>query len=103
MMGHTLSTYHDIEMEGIGFLRNIYAVSGLSIRPKTQANKIEVLKEMVRTWGLNPEKVLTREALTRPYTTYLGSASCEREQVKSLGVARKDMMRKELLNAKDNP
>lgn len=104
MMGHTLSTYHDIEMKGIEFLRNIYAASGLSIRPKTQASKIEVLKEMVRAWGLNPEEVLTREALTRPYATNVGPASYgEEEQVKSLSVALKEMMRKELLNAKDNP
>ncbi len=103
MMGHTLSTYHDIEMKGIEFLRNIYAASGLSIRPKTQASKIEVLKEMVRAWGLNPEEVLTKEALTRPYTSHVGPVSCEEEQVKSLSVALKDMMRKELLNAKENP
>jgi hypothetical protein len=103
MMGHTVSTYHDIEMKGIEFLRNVYAASGLSIRPKTQASKIEVLKEMIRAWGLNPEEVLTREALTRPYTTYVDPKSCEEEQVKSLSVALKDIMRKELLNAKENP
>jgi hypothetical protein len=103
MMGHTISTYHDIEMKGIEFLRNIYAASGLSIRPKTQATKIELLKEMARAWGLNPEEVLTREALSRPYTTYVGPTSCEEEQVKSLSLALKDMMRKELLNAKENP
>jgi site-specific recombinase XerD len=102
MMGHTVSTYHDIEMKGVEFLRNVYAASGLSIKPKTQTSKIEILKEMVRAWGLNPEEVLTKEALTRPYTTIIGPASCEEEQVKSLSHALKDMMRKELLNAKDN-
>jgi hypothetical protein len=45
---------------------------------------------------------LTKEALTRPYTTYVGPASCEEDQVKSLSAALKDMMRKELLNAKEN-
>jgi hypothetical protein len=99
MMGHTLSTYHDIEMKGIDFLRNVYAASGLSIRPKTQTNKMEVLKEMVRAWGLNPEEMLTREALTHPYATYVGPAFSEEEQVKSLSLALKDMMRKELLRA----
>ena len=39
IVGHALSAYHDIEMEGIGFLRNIYAVSGLSTRRETQASK----------------------------------------------------------------
>jgi site-specific recombinase XerD len=103
MMGHTIGTYHDIEMKGIEFLRNIYAASGLSIRPKTQLSKIEALKEIVRAWGMNPEEVLTRETLSRPYATYVQPASYEEEQVKSLSQALKDMMRKELLNSNDNP
>jgi len=62
MMGHKISTYHDIEMKGVEFLRNIYATSGLSIRPKTRLSKIEALKEIIRAWGMNPEEVLTKEA-----------------------------------------
>jgi hypothetical protein len=100
MMGHTIGTYHDIEMKGIEFLRNIYAASGLSIRPKTQLGKIEALKEIVRAWGLNPEEVLTKETLSRPYAA---TGYGEEEQVKSLSQALKEMMRKELLNGKDNP
>lgn len=63
MMGHTISTYHDIRMKGIEFLRGIYAASGLSIRPKTIVGKVEAIKEIMRAWGLNPEEILTREAL----------------------------------------
>jgi NADP-dependent 3-hydroxy acid dehydrogenase YdfG len=96
-MGHVQSTYMDIQMKGIEFLRNVYAASGISIRPKTQQNKIEVLKEMVRVWGMNPEEVLTKEALSRPFAaTNFG----EEEQAKSLSMALKEMMRKELLNGK---
>lgn len=50
MMGHTMSAYHDIQMKGVEFLRNIYAASDLSIRPKTQLSKIEALKEIIRAW-----------------------------------------------------
>jgi site-specific recombinase XerD len=103
MMGHTISTYHDIQMKGVEFLRNIYAASGLSIRPKTQLSKIEALKEIVRAWGMNPEEVLTREALNRPYRTIAQPAHVEEEQVKSLSQALKEMMRKELLNGKSSP
>lgn len=99
-MGHTIGTYHDIEMKGIEFLRNIYAASGLSIRPKTQLSKIEVLKEIVRAWGLNAEEVLTEESLSRPDAA---TGYGEEEQVKSLSQTLKEMMRKELLNGKDNP
>jgi hypothetical protein len=98
MMGHILSTYYDIEMKGIKFLRNVYAASSVSIRPETQASKLKHLKEEVRAWSLNPEEVLTRQALTRPCATYAGQASGEEEQVKSLSVALKEMMTKEPLN-----
>ena len=62
MMGHTISTYHDIEMKGTEFMRGIYTASGLSIKPKTTSNKIETLKEIVRSFGLNPDEILTKEA-----------------------------------------
>ena len=32
MMGHTISTYHDISMKGIEYLRGVYKVSGLTDR-----------------------------------------------------------------------
>jgi len=60
MMGHTISTYHDIQMKGIKFLRGIYISSGLSIKPRTRISKIDALKEIIRAWGLNPEEILTR-------------------------------------------
>ena len=44
MMGHTISTYHDIKMKGIEYLRGIYAASGLSIKPKTRVSKIDCCK-----------------------------------------------------------
>lgn len=98
MMGHTISTYHDIKMKGIEFLRNVYTASGLSIRPKTKVSKIEALKEIVRAWGLNPDEILTREALSMPHRVEV----CGREenQVRALSKALKEMMRKELLNYK---
>lgn len=34
MMGHTVSTYHDIQSRGVEFLRGIYANAELHIRPK---------------------------------------------------------------------
>ncbi|MEM0235766.1 MAG: hypothetical protein QW628_10645 [Thermofilum sp.] len=66
-MGHTITTYHDIQMKGTEFLRNIYIASGISIRPKTQLSRIETLKEIIRAWGMNPKEILTREALSQPY------------------------------------
>src|SRR5665647_1413719 len=68
MMGHTVDTYHDIQSLGIDTLRNAYAASGLAIRRKTQVNKVEALKEIIRAWGMNPEQMLTRDALSEGAT-----------------------------------
>jgi integrase len=97
MMGHTISTYHDIEMKGIEFLRNIYAASGLSIRPKTAISKIDALKEIIRAWGMNPEEILTRKAFSEPHATY-ASGEHEEQTIKELSNALKEMMRKELFD-----
>jgi len=100
MMGHKVSTYHDIQMKGVEFLRNVYIASGLSIRPKTRLSKIEALKEIIRAWGMNPEEILTKEALSRPHRAYTQPQQREEEQVKAVRLALKEMMRKELLNAR---
>lgn len=50
MMGHTISTYNDIKMKGVEFLRNLYASSGLSIRPRTKLSKMQQLKLMIEAW-----------------------------------------------------
>jgi integrase len=69
MMGHTISTYNDVKMKGIDFLRNLYASSGLSIRPKTTLSKIEKLKTFAESLGLNPDEVLSKDALIMPHRT----------------------------------
>jgi len=99
-MGHKVSTYHDIQMKGPEFLRNVYAASGLSIRPKTALSKIEALKEIIRAWGMNPEEILTREALSQPHRTYTQPNLRQEDQVQALSHALKEMMRKELLDAR---
>jgi hypothetical protein len=96
MMSHKQSTYHDIQMKGIEFLRNIYAASGLSIKPKTSISKIEMLKELIRAWDMNPEELLTKQALTQPHRTVI-TPGYEEDQVQMLSNALKEMMRKELL------
>jgi hypothetical protein len=100
MMGHKISTYHDVKMKGVEFLRNIYAASGLSIRPKTRVSKIEALKEIIRAWGMDPEEILTKKALAKPHRVYADAKDREEDQVRALRTALKDMMRKELMNAK---
>ena len=96
MMGHTVSTYNDIRMKGIEYLRNLYASSGLSIRPKTKLSKIDKLKMFVESLGLNPDEVLAKDALAMPHRTVIDP---EARKVDVLNETLKHAILKELRNA----
>lgn len=93
MMGHTISTYNDIKMKGVEFLRNLYASSGLSIRPKTKLSKIDRLKMFAESLGLNPDEVLSKDALTMPYRTIIDT---EERTIQTLNQALKEAIIREL-------
>lgn len=95
MMGHKRDIYHDIEMKGIEFLRNIYATSGISIKPKTNTNKKELLEEMIRAFGYDPEKVLSRDAFIQPARTYISSKERENNQLAILSKTLRDIIRQD--------
>ncbi len=95
MMGHTVDTYHDIQSIGIDKLRNVYASSGLCITKKTQTNKVEALKEIIRAWGMNPEALLTREALTQGAITHKTTEDYENHQLQILSNELKELIKRE--------
>lgn len=93
MMGHTVSTYNDIKMKGVEYLRNLYASSGLSITPKTKLSKIERLKMFAESLGLNPYEVLSRDALAVPHRTVVDP---EQRKIEVLNQALKEAILQEL-------
>ena len=95
MMGHTVDIYHDIQSLGIDKLRIVYAASGLAIRQKTQINKLDALKEIIRAWGMNPEQVLARDALAEGAITCKNQADLENHQLTVLSNQLKEMIRHE--------
>ena len=50
-------------------------MSGLSIRPKTEFSKLERLKMFAESLGLNPDEVVTRDALAMPHRTVIDPES----------------------------
>ena len=76
-------------------LRSIYAGSGLSIKPKTRISKIDALNQIIRAWGLNPEEILTREALSQGATTYIDAANRENNDLQVLSRTLRDLIRQE--------
>jgi integrase len=69
MMEHTISTYHDIEMKGVEFLRAEYARSSLSINPRRETSKMAIVRDFLKSAGLKPEEVLSKEAQAMPHRT----------------------------------
>ena len=80
MMGHKVCNYHDIKMKGIEYLRGVYLTSGIGIQPRIRLNKIDVLKEIMCAWGLNPEEILTRKALEQSQATAIDQNQPKKEQ-----------------------
>jgi hypothetical protein len=99
MMGHTVSVYNDIQSLGVEKLRNVYAAAGLSIKPKTKVSKIDALKEIIRAWGMNPEQVLTREALTQGAVAYIPPQDKESHDLQVLSQTLRDMIRQEAVKS----
>jgi len=98
MMGHKISTYHDVRMLGIEKLRQIYARSGLSIKPKTNVSKVEMLKEFTRSLGLDPEKILVKDAFAEPHRIIIDGRDEEKAQIQALSEAVKDWVKREVLS-----
>jgi len=92
MMGHVTDTYNDIQSIGVDFLKDIYRNTGLSIRAQTRLNKIETLKGVIMALGLDPNEVLSREAMVKPYRTVIDPAQREEAEFnllsKTIRVAR---------------
>lgn len=84
MMGHKVSTYHDVQALGVEKLRSAYASAGLSIKPGSDINKIEMVKEFARGLGLNPEEILVKNALSEPDTKYVDPQERERTDIRAV-------------------
>jgi hypothetical protein len=62
-----------------------------------------MLKEMIRAWGLEPEKILSREALAEPHRSYANPEEHEREQARILLDALGENLKKDLLATLEIP
>ena len=85
-----------IKTKGIDFLRNVYAASGLSIKPKTATTKLDILKEILRSFGYDPEKVLLKEAFSQPHRTVVSPINPENDAVQTLRSVLRDLVRREV-------
>lgn len=75
------------------FLRNLYASSGLSIKPKTRLSQLDQLKIFVESLGFNSNEILSRDALAMTHRTVIDP---EQRKMDVLNQALKEAIIKEL-------
>lgn len=95
MMGHKTPTYHDVRMLGVEKLRQIYNRAGLAVKPRREVSKVEMLKEFTRSLGMDPEKILVRDALAEAHRTVTGPETELQRQYQALGTALREWIRQE--------
>jgi integrase len=71
MMGHVEDTYNQVHSLSDEKLRQEYENSAISIRPRTKISQLDHVKELIRAYGRNPEKVLNEEAFNEGAETVL--------------------------------
>jgi len=99
MMGHVVDTYHDVQVKGVELLRGVYAASGLGIRPKTEVSKIEMLRQVAKSFGLDPERILTKEPQAYPHRTYASPIGKDEDHARTLTAALREAVKKDILRA----
>jgi hypothetical protein len=99
MMGHTIDTYHDIQSKGVEFLRTIYGKADLTIRPKTSLSKLDMAKEILRSFGIEPETVLVKDALAEPHRIFTGTEEQDNQNIQLLTRALVNHLRTEVTKA----
>lgn len=74
-MGHVMSTYQDVKSLGVEELRKIYRNAGLSIRPKSEVSKVDQLKTIAESLGMDPDKIVYKGGYAGPHRTVIGEDS----------------------------
>jgi hypothetical protein len=62
-----------------------------------------MINELARAWGLEPDKIPAREALAEPHRSYASPEQREKEELRLLGLALKENLKKELLANRSHP
>ena len=66
--------------------------------PKVKGWELDALKAFARGLGLEPEKVLTQAAFAEPHRIYVSPEDREQAQTRTLSLAIKELIKKELFS-----
>ncbi|MHA1362509.1 MAG: tyrosine-type recombinase/integrase [Candidatus Freyarchaeota archaeon] len=113
MMGHKVPTYHDIQMKGVEFLRNIYSASGFSIKPQTKYTEMNILKSLITNIGTLEDlqtiadhiahRIQQLKSKVEPHRTIIIDQKTREEiEIQELRKALKRIIKREILS-EENP
>ncbi|MDQ1280663.1 MAG: hypothetical protein QG670_1926 [Thermoproteota archaeon] len=97
LMGHIVSTYNNIEMKGIDYLRGLYAISELSIRQKEKADIYEFVEDILKGKGYDSNNELLRRAIAKSHRTVCSPVNPGEERKSAIRNGFMEMLRKEFL------
>jgi site-specific recombinase XerD len=97
MMGHTITSYHDIQSKGVEFLRSLYGNSGLRIRPRSALTTKDQLRAMARGFGLSPEEAARLLTSSEPHRAYTTPQEQEEHEITVLCDAITERIKKKIL------
>lgn len=97
MMGHTISTYNDIRMKGIEFLRSQYAAANLQIKHKEKADIYDFVEDLLRSKGYGLDKGLLRQAIVKPHRAIYDPTQYTNERRTAIHDTFLEMLQKEFL------
>jgi len=100
MMGHTVSTYHDIQSKGVEFLRGLYANAGLRILPKSSLTPKEQLRAIARGFGLSPEEAARLLTSSESHRAYASQEDREEHEIRILCDAITECIKEKILSGR---
>ena len=103
MMGHTITSYHDIQSKGVEFLRSLYGNSGLRIRPRGALTTKDQLRAMARGFGLSPEEAARLLTSSEPHRAYATQEDRDEREIKMLCEAITERIKQKILGGQPPP
>jgi hypothetical protein len=97
MMGHTITSYHDIQSKGVESLRGLYSNSGLCIRPRSTLTTKDQLPAVARGFGLSPEEAARLLTSSEPHRTYVTQEDQDEHEIKTLCEAITERIKQKIL------
>jgi hypothetical protein len=95
-----VDTHHDIQSNGVEFLRGLHTNAGLRIQPRASLTPKEQLRAMARGFGLSPEEAARLLTSSEPHRAYASPEDREEHEVRVLCDAITERIKEKILTSR---